>query len=65
PGSIRVLLASKPVDFRRGMDGLAALVKEKLCLNPYAGTLYIFRSKRADRIKILLWDGSGLCLYSN
>ena len=64
PGSIRVLLASKPVDFRCGMDGLAALVKEQLRLDPYAGTLFIFRSKRADRIKILLWDGSGLCLFS-
>ena len=47
PGSIRVLLASKPVDFRCGMDGLAALVKEQLRLDPYAGTLFIFRSKRA------------------
>ena len=65
PGSVRVLLASKPVDFRRGMDGLAALVKEQLRLDPFAGTLYIFRAKRADRVKIIFWDGSGLCLFSN
>ena len=64
PGSVRVLLASKPVDFRRGMDGLAALVKEQLRLDPFAGTLYIFRAKRADRVKIIFWDGSGLCLFS-
>ena len=50
PGSIRVLLASKPVDFRCGMDGLAALVKEQLRLDPYAGTLFIFRSKRAHYV---------------
>ncbi len=50
PGSVRVLLASKPVDFRRGMDGLAALVKEQLRLDPFAGTLYIFRAKRAHYV---------------
>ena len=64
PGSVRVLLASKPVDFRRGMDGLAALVKEQLRFDPFAGTLYIFRAKRADRVKIIFWDGSGFCLFS-
>ena len=64
PGSVRVLLASKPVHFRRGMDGLAALVKEQLRFDPFAGTLYIFRAKRADRVKIIFWDGSGLCLFS-
>ena len=62
PSGITVLVATKPVDFRRGADSLAALVREQLRLDPFAGTLFIFRSKRADRLKILAWDGSGLVL---
>ena len=57
---VRVLVATKPVDFRRGADGLAALVREQLRHDPFSGTIFIFRSKRADRLKILAWDGSGL-----
>lgn len=63
PGPVRVLLATKPVDFRRGMNGLAALVKEQLRFDPFAGTIYVFRSKRADRVKLIFWDGTGLCMY--
>jgi transposase len=57
PAGIRVLVATKPVDFRRGADGLAALVREQLKQDPFSGTIFIFRSKRAaDRLKILAWD---------
>src|ERR1700749_824660 len=63
PAGIRVLVATKPVDFRRGADGLAALVREQLKQDPFSGPIFIFRSKRgADRLKILAWDGSGLVL---
>jgi transposase len=62
PSGVRVLVATKPVDFRKGLDGLAALVQEHLRLDPYAGTVFVFRAKRADRIKLLVWDGSGLVL---
>mgnify|MGYP000960667627 CR=1 FL=1 len=62
PSGVRVLVATKPVDFRKGLDGLAALVQEQLLLDPYAGTVFVFRAKRADRIKLLVWDGSGLVL---
>jgi transposase len=62
PAGIRVLVATKPVDFRRGADSLAALVREQLKHDPFSGTIYIFRSKRADRLKIVAWDGSGLVL---
>jgi transposase len=48
--------------FRRGADSLAALVREQLRHDPFSGTIFIFRSKRADRLKILAWDGSGLVL---
>lgn len=62
PAGIRVLEATKPVDFRRGADSLAALVREQLKHDPFSGPVFIFRSKRADRLKILAWDGSGLVL---
>ena len=60
---VRILLAARPVDFRKGIDGLAAVVQEALALDPFCGTLFVFRAKRADRVKILAWDGSGLVLY--
>lgn len=62
PSGIRVLVATRPVDFRRGADGLAATVEQVLRQDPYSGTVFVFRSKRADRIKLLVWDGSGLML---
>jgi transposase len=63
PAGMRVLVATKPVDFRRGADTLAALVREQLKQDPFSGTVFVFRSKnRADRVKILAWDGSGLVL---
>ena len=64
PGPLRVLVATRPVDFRKGMDGLAALVKEQLGTDPFSGVIYVFRAKRADRVKLLMWDGSGLVLMS-
>ena len=64
PAGVRVLVATKPVDFRRGADSLAALVREQLRHDPFSGTIYCFRSKRADRVKLVFWDGTGLCLFS-
>ena len=64
PGPVRVLVATKPVDFRKGMNGLAALVKEHLKTDPFSGTIYCFRARRADRVKLVFWDGSGLCLFA-
>jgi len=61
PG-LRIMVASKPVDFRKGMDSLAALVMQALASDPFTGDVFIFRSKRSDRLKLLVWDGSGLCL---
>ena len=63
-GNIRVLVATKPVDFRKGMDGLAALVEGYLRDDPFSGTVFVFRAKRADRVKLIWWDGSGLCLFA-
>jgi transposase len=64
PPGVRILLAAQPVDFRKGMDGLAALVQQALQADPFRGDVFIFRAKRADRVKILVYDGTGLVLYS-
>jgi len=64
PPGVRILLAAQPVDFRKGMDGLAALVQQALRADPFQGDVFIFRARRADRVKLLVFDGAGLCLYS-
>jgi transposase len=65
PGAeVKILVATKPVDFRKQMDGLAALVQEALHESPYSGAIYVFRSKRANRVKLLWWDGTGICLLT-
>jgi transposase len=63
PIGVKVLVASQPVDFRKGPDGLLALVRDAGS-DPFSGALFVFRAKRADRVKIVWWDGSGVCLYS-
>lgn len=63
PPGARVFLRAGAVDFRKGPDGLVALVCDAGS-DPFNGALYVFRAKRSDRIKIVWWDGSGLCLYA-
>jgi transposase len=60
--SIRFYVATKPVDFRKGHDGLSALVMNTLAYDPFGGAMFVFRSKRADRLKLIYWDGSGLVM---
>jgi transposase len=60
--TVRILVATQPVDFRKGHDGLAALVQSVLKEDPFTGTVFVFRAKRADRLKILFWDGSELVM---
>ena len=62
PPGVRVLIAIRPIDFRKGADSLAALSKETLAQDPFSGAVLVFRSRRADRVKILVWDGTGLVL---
>src|SRR6204780_1899070 len=62
PG-VKVYLACKPVDMRRGFCGLAADVARTLRADACSGAAFVFRSKRGDYVKILTWDGSGLCLF--
>jgi transposase len=61
-GAVKVMIATRPVDFRKGAEGLAAVVKEQMAADPFCGTVYVFRAKRTDRIKLIFWDGTGLCL---
>lgn len=59
--SLRVFLASEPVDMRRGHDGLFAIVKS-WDLDPFNGDLYCFVGKRRDRVKVLVWHRGGFLL---
>ena len=61
---MQVLVATKPVDFRKQADGLTAIVQAALGADPFCGTIYVFRSKRMDRVKLLWWDGTGICLMT-
>ena len=59
---VRIFVATTPVDFRKGHNGLAALVKNTLRKEPFTGAVFVFRSKQADRLKLLYWDGTGLVM---
>ncbi len=56
------MVATQPVDFRRGMNGLVALVGSALLADPYCGDIFVFRAKRCDRLRCIYWDGSGMIL---
>ena len=60
----RVFAYGTPVDMRKGFDGLYTLVKESLGRDPLSGDLYLFVSRNRIRAKVLLWDGTGLCVYA-
>ena len=62
PGGVRIFVATKPVDFRKGHDGLTVLVKNELRRDPFAGAVFVFRAKRSDRLKLIYWDGTGLVM---
>jgi transposase len=64
PARVHVYLACGITDMRKGFDGLLALVQTMLKLDPHGGALFVFRGKRGDLIKVLWWDGQGLCLFA-
>jgi len=63
PSAVKIFLATKPTDMRKGFDGLAALVKSQLNEDVYSGHLFVFVSRRADRAKILAFDRGGFVLW--
>ncbi len=60
----KVLVAAEPIDFRKGVHGLVAMVAQALEADPYCGDVFVFRSKRADRLRLLTWDGTGLVVLT-
>jgi len=63
PGNTRVWIVAGVTDMRRGFDGLAALVQIQLEADPFSGHVFVFRGRRGDRIKVLWFDGDGMCLF--
>ena len=64
PPGVRVWLAAGPTDMRCGFDGLSRIVQEVLGQDPFSGHVFAFRGRRAHLVKLLFWDGQGLCLYA-
>ena len=64
PAGTRVRLAAGLTDMRRGFDGLAALVQGALTQDPFSGHVFVFRGRRGDIVKVLWWDGQGMCLFA-
>jgi transposase len=60
----RVWLAAGTTDMRKGFTGLCALVQNALASNPLCGHVFVFRGRRGDLLKVLWWDGTGLCLMA-
>ena len=63
PSGTKVWLAAGVTDLRRGFDRLSALLQTRLEADPFAGHLFVFRGRRSDLIKVLWWDGQGMCLF--
>ena len=63
PTSVKIFVAAEPVDMRNGVDGLCRLAEHKLGGDVYSGALFVFVSKRRDRLKILTWDSGGFVVY--
>jgi transposase len=63
PASTRVWLAAGVTDMRKGMDGLAALAQTTLSQNPFSGHVFVFRGRRGDLVKLVWFDGDGMCLF--
>ncbi len=59
---MRILVATEPADFRKGIDGLARLARIELAQNPFSGSIFVFRNRRATAIKLLIYDGQGFWL---
>ncbi len=64
PAGVRVWLAAGHTDMRKGFDGLAVLVQERLKTDPFGGQLFVFRGRRGDLIKLIWHDGQGMCLFA-
>ena len=64
PASTSIWIAAGVTDMRRGFTGLSAVAQTVVQQNPYSGHVFVFRGKRGDLVKVLWWDGDGLCLFA-
>jgi transposase len=64
PGGTKIWIAAGVTDLRRGFDGLSAQVQNVLHEQPFSGHVFVFRGRRGDIVKLLWWDGDGLCLFA-
>jgi len=64
PPTVQVYIAREPVDMRKSYDGLSGCVEQLLAADPLSGHLFVFFNRRANQVKILVWDRSGYCIYS-
>ena len=64
PPSVRVFVATQPIDGRKGTDSLMAIVRDLLGQDPLSGHLYVFFSRRCDRVRIVYWDRNGIAMWS-
>jgi transposase len=64
PSGAQIWIAAGATDLRRGFTGLSAMVQTTLQADPFSGHVFVFRGKRGDLIKLLWWDGDGLCLFA-
>ena len=62
---MRVLVAVEPVDFRKGIDGLARVARQELSRDPFSGWVFVFRNRKSTAIKALVYDGQGFWLCQN
>ncbi|MCA9600364.1 MAG: IS66 family insertion sequence element accessory protein TnpB [Myxococcales bacterium] len=64
PPSVRLFMATQPVDGRKGPDSLLALIRDVLGYDPFSGHLFIFFTKRSDRVRIVYWDRDGIAMWT-
>jgi len=64
PAGTQICIAAGVTDLRRGFTGLSGMVQTKLQQDPFCGHMFVFRGRRGDLIKVLWWDGDGLCLFA-
>jgi transposase len=64
PPSVRIFVATQPVDGRKGVDSLAAMVRSALSLDPLSGHFYVFFSRRCDRVRVVYWDQNGFAMWT-
>lgn len=63
PPTVKLFVATTPVDMRKGFDSLSIMVREVLCADPLSGHLFIFVNGRANQAKVLFWDRTGYCIF--